>query len=320
MAPCFILKELPSSMEPVIETRNLIKQFGRLKAVNSVSLSVNKGEIYGFLGLNGAGKTTTIRMLLGLIRPTSGESFLNGERVQAGNRTLWNSVGYLVEIPYAYPELTVRENLEIIRRLRFISDPAAVDSVIEKLQLGPYRDERAKNLSLGNAQRLGLAKAIIHNPAILLLDEPANGLDPAGIVEIRELFFSLAHSHGVTIFISSHILGEISKFATRIGIIHEGKLIQESDIEQLEKFRKRRLLIEVRDKEKARSVLIEYGLSASFTEGSLLELNGSEAIAHPEKVNSVLVQAGFPPGMLRVEEEDLETYFLRMVGRNGGHN
>jgi ABC-2 type transport system ATP-binding protein len=305
-------------MENIIETRALTKNFGSFKAVDTVSLSVKKGEIFGFLGLNGAGKTTTIRMLLGMIRPTSGESLLNGTMVHAGSRALWNSVGYLVEIPYSYPELTVEENLEMMRRLRFISDTGAVHSVIEKLRLGPYRDKKAKNLSLGNAQRLGLAKALIHNPDILLLDEPANGLDPAGIVEIRELLFSLANDRGVTIFISSHILGEIAKFATRIGIIHEGKLFQELDIGQLSILRKRRLVIGTRDTNNpdVRSFLQKHGLNATSAENGYLELTEEYAVNNPEKVNALLVHEGYLPTMLKVEEEDLETYFLRVIGKN----
>jgi ABC-2 type transport system ATP-binding protein len=303
-------------MENIIETKALTKNFGAFKAVDEVSLSVKKGEIYGFLGLNGAGKTTTIRMLLGMVRPTSGESLLNGKRVHAGSREFWNSVGYLVEIPYSYPELTVGENLEMMRRLRFISDSGAVGAVIEKLGLGQYQDKKAKHLSLGNAQRLGLAKALIHNPDILLLDEPANGLDPAGIVEIRELLYSLAYDRGVTIFISSHILGEISKFASRLGIIHEGRLIQELDINQLEKLRKRRLLLNMREKTKARSVLEKQGINATITENGFLEITDIEAINNPEKVNVLLVNAGYVPTLLNVEEEDLETYFLRVIGTN----
>ncbi len=303
-------------METIIETRELTKKYGAFKAVDAVSLNVKKGEIFGFLGLNGAGKTTTIRMLLGMIQPTSGRSYLNGQRVHAGSRALWNQVGYLVEVPYAYPDLTVRENLEIIRRLRHIPDAGAVDSVMEKLQIAQYRDRRAKTLSLGNAQRLGLAKAIIHNPDILFLDEPANGLDPAGIVEIRELLFSLAHDRGVTVFISSHILGEISKFAGRIGIIHEARLIDEMDIGKLEKHRKRRLLVDARDKNGAREALAKHGCGVTFAEDGLLQLADSDAIGCPEGVNSLLVAAGYPPTMLKIDEEDLETYFLRVVGKN----
>jgi len=301
----------------IIRTNNLSKNYGPVKAVQQISLNVNKGEIYGFLGLNGAGKTTTIRMLLGMINPTTGEPYLKGERVHAGSHELWNSVGYLVEIPYSYPELTVRENLEITRRLRFIKDASTVDSVIEKLKLTPYQDRKAKNLSLGNAQRLGLAKALIHNPDILILDEPSNGLDPAGIVEIRELLRDLAFNKGVTIFISSHILGEISRIATRIGIIHKGRLIQEMDAEKLHQLRNRSLLIDLKDKNGAIALLVNDGFNATVNEDGLIEITSKKAVLHPEDVNLNLVNAGFAPSMLNVEEEDLESYFLRIISEKG---
>ncbi|MNO13824.1 putative ABC transporter ATP-binding protein YxlF [compost metagenome] len=216
-------------MAAMIQTEGLTKHFGSNHAVNGLSLEVNHGEIYGFLGLNGAGKTTTIRMLLGMIRPDSGSSYMFGERVDAGSHKLWASVGYMVETPYSYPELTVRENLEIIRRLRGIPDRTAIDTIMDKLQLTDYRDRKAGTLSLGNGQRLGLAKAMLHNPKVLILDEPTNGLDPAGIVEVRELLRELAFNNGVTIFISSHILGEVSRLTSRIGIVHQGRLLQETD-------------------------------------------------------------------------------------------
>ena len=301
-------------MNEIIRTNNLSKNFGSVKAADNISLSVRKGEIYGFLGLNGAGKTTTIRMLLGMIKPTSGESYLKGEKITANSHKLWNSIGYLVEIPYSYPELTIRENLEIVRRLRLLNDSSAVDVVIEQLHLGRYQNRKAKNLSLGNAQRLGLAKAIIHKPDILILDEPANGLDPAGIVEIRELLHDLAFNKGVTVFISSHILSEISKIATRIGIIHEGRLIQEMDIDQLHQLRKRRLLINVEDKNGAISILTKEGFNPTITEDGFLKISSENAILHPENVNSLLVHSGYVPSLLKVEEEDLESYFLRIIG------
>jgi ABC-2 type transport system ATP-binding protein len=303
-------------MENVIETKNLTKNFGRFTAVDGVSLTVRKGEIFGFLGLNGAGKTTTIRMLLGMIRPTGGGCRLNGKRVSAAGTGLWNSVGYLVEIPYSYPDLTVRENLEMIRRLRFINDPKAVDAVMDRLKISRYQDRSAKNLSLGNAQRLGLAKALIHNPEILILDEPANGLDPAGIVEIRELLHELARDRGVTIFISSHILGEISKFATRIGIIHEGRLLQELNAADLERVRKKQLVIAVHNSGEACAVLAAAGYTASIAENGNLVLTGHNTIGSPEKINALLVNTGHAPSMVHVEEEDLETYFLRAIGKN----
>lgn len=305
-------------MEEIIVTENLKKHFGDVKAVDGIDLCIKKGEIYGFLGLNGAGKTTTIRMLLGMIRPTSGKAYLKGKKVSAGNPELWNKVGYLVEIPYSYPDLTVRENLEIVCRLRFIEDPHAISSVMDILKLAPYSSRIAKNLSLGNAQRLGLAKAIIHKPEILILDEPANGLDPAGIVEIRELLLELASDSGVTIFVSSHILGEISRFASRFGIIHEGMLIQESDIDQMERSRHRILQIDTMDKHRTVALLSEKGIPATFAPGGYIEVSGVDAIENPENIATILVQEGFPPTLLKVEVEDLESYFLRIISNKGG--
>jgi len=305
-------------MDDIIRTENLSKHYGDLKAVSDMSLNVRKGEIYGFLGLNGAGKTTTIRMFLGLIRPTAGNVFINGTKVSADNTELWKSIGSLVEIPYSYPELTVRENLEIIRRLRFLPDKNSIDKVIDKLQLGMYADRKAKNLSLGNAQRLGLAKALIHNPEILILDEPTNGLDPAGIFEIREMLSDLAINQGVTVFISSHILGEISRFATRIGIIHEGKLIQEVDTSQLEKLSRKKLLINANDIKAASSILLQNGYTANFSADKLLEISSQDAINKPDTVATIMVNAGCPPTLLQVVDEDLESYFLNAIGMKGG--
>jgi ABC-2 type transport system ATP-binding protein len=184
-------------MHTVIETNNLIKRYGNITAVDDLSMRVAKGEIYAFLGLNGAGKTTTIRLLLGMVKPTSGEAHVLSTRVRVGERKPWRSVGYLVETADAYPELTVRENLEAMRRLRPGTESQAVDRVIGQLGLHAYADRRTNTLSHGNAQRLGLAKALLHNPELIILDEPANGLDPAGIVEIRNLLIELTTKQGV---------------------------------------------------------------------------------------------------------------------------
>jgi ABC-2 type transport system ATP-binding protein len=307
-------------MDNIICTENLSKHYGKLKAVDKVSINVSKGEIYGFLGLNGAGKTTTIRMLLGLICPTSGAAYLNGIKVSPGNTQMWKEIGYLVEVPYSYPDLTVSENLDIIRRLRLMKDSTSSDRIIEKLKLGQYRDVLSKNLSLGNAQRLGLAKALIHDPGILLLDEPANGLDPEGIVEIRELLSYMAVNKGVTVFISSHILGEISKLATRIGIIHEGRLLHESSIAEMEALRKHCLQVRASDLAAAGNILSMHGYVTSVSEGGILELTDKEAISNPDKVATLLVNSGCPPTLLNVVEEDLETFFLRIIGMKGGSN
>ena len=301
-------------MNWIIETENLGKHYGNLTAVDGLSLRVAEGEVYAFLGLNGAGKTTTLRMLLGMIKPTCGSAMVLGKRVRLGSRDPWAHVGYLVEMPHAYPELTVIENLEVARRLHPGTPLKAIHQVIERMGLAAYANRRAGVLSQGNAQRLGLAKALLHNPKLILLDEPANGLDPAGIVEIRELLLELTRQEGVTVFMSSHILAEVSRLADRIGIIHEGRLLREMDIAGLERDRRRRLLVKARDIEAARQALLASGYPGQILPDGLLELDVPLAIEHPDEIASLLVRAGTPPMQLLVEEEELEPYFLRLVG------
>jgi ABC-2 type transport system ATP-binding protein len=238
--------------------------------------------------------------------------------IHSGPAKPWSSVGYLVETPYSYPELTVRENLDVVRRLRPPTERAAVDRVIEQLGLSAYAERRTSTLSLGNAQRLGLAKALLHKPRLLVLDEPANGLDPAGIVEVRELLLDLVRNHGVTVFMSSHILGEVSRLATRIGIIHQGRLLMERNTDELEHDRRRRLLVDAREKGDALSVLREAGFDAGFIPDGVIEVKDGRALEHPENIARLLVQANNPPTLLHVEQEDLESFFLRLVGANGG--
>lgn len=304
-------------MDHVVKTENLSKHYGQVRAVDDISLSVSKGEIYGFLGMNGAGKTTTIQLLLGMVTPTTGRAYLLGEKVNPGKTELWKNVGYIVESPHSYPALTVKENLEITRRLQGVPNRKSVDKIIDRLKLNPYRDRKAKNLSSGNAQRLGLARALLPNPEILLLDEPTKGLDPAGIVEIRKLLSDLAFNQGVTSFISSHILSEIGKLATRIGIIHQGQLVQEVDRDQLKEFRQKRLLLNSRQQEKAKTELTQAGFSMTVKDGNL-EIRDQRALEQPEKIASLLVEAGCQLTLLKVEEEDLESYFLRLIGITEG--
>jgi len=297
-----------------IETSGLSKSFGPVRAVDSVTLRVGQGEIYGFLGLNGAGKTTTIRALLGMIRPGAGSVRVLGQAVGPFGRGPWRQVGHLVEMPAAYPELTVRENLEIARRLQRISDRSATSRVIERLDLSSYADRKAGTLSTGNLRRLGLARALLHEPELLILDEPANGLDPAGVVEIRELLASLAHDKGVTVFMSSHILTEVDRLATRIGIIHKGRLIEELEAEKLEEIRAQRLEVKTRNLEAAQSALAQAGFAVKVSENTLF-LNEARALESPEEVATILVNAGAPPTRLVVEQENLEDHFLRGAKR-----
>lgn len=341
-------------MEKIIETENLTRYFGKFRAVDSVSLSVHRGEIYGFLGLNGAGKTTTIRMLLGLIRPTAGSARICGEQILPGGKGPWQRIGSLVEMPHSYPELTVREHLELLRRMRGMGDSRAVDGIVDRLGLNRYMEKKAGHLSLGNSQRLGIARALLHSPEVLILDEPSNGLDPAGIVEIRELLRELSRDQSVTIFVSSHNLDEVSRLAARIGIIHEGELLKEMDSAEIHSHRRRRLVVRTRDNARAHTVLEDAGYSVSEETGGagahsnaaagrvedanlaagrgggdgsgdigektddkngFLELLDRRALDGPELVADLLVKAGIPPTALWEKEDDLESLFMRMIRR-----
>jgi ABC-2 type transport system ATP-binding protein len=306
--------------ELAVETRGLTKRYrGDVLALDGVDLQVARGEIYGFLGLNGAGKSTAIRLLLGMIRPTAGEARLFGEPVHSDTPGLWRRVGHLVETATAYPELTVRENLDAAGRLQGLTDASAVPRLIEQLKLGQYAERRAGILSLGNLQRLALARALLHDPDLLILDEPANGLDPAGVVEVRELLRAQVRERGATVFMSSHILAEVDRLATRIGIVHEGRLIEELDSAALEAYRDRRLEVATRDLPAAAATLRAAGYEPLLRDATgdrepLLELREPRALEAPDEVATLLAGAGTPPTHLVVGREALEDHFLRLTG------
>lgn len=298
----------------VIQTNSLSKRFGATLAVNNISIHVKQGEIYGFLGLNGAGKTTLIRMLLGMIKPDSGTISLFGKPITSKSQNR-NDIGYLVETPYSYPNLSVYENLKVIGKLRHLTDKNAIENIIEKLKLTKYKNTPAQALSLGNQQRLGLAKALIHEPKLLILDEPINGLDPEGIVQVRNLLIELAQK-GSTIFLSSHILGEISKLAHRIGIIHEGKLIKELTTDELSNQIIKKILVQTTDNQKALHYLQNSNYSAVQTNTDEIEISSPQAVAHPEHISKLLTECGLPPKQIFLFTEDLEMFFLRTINNH----
>lgn len=296
----------------IIEAESLTKTYGDFHAVNNLSFCVKEGEIYAFLGLNGAGKTTTIRMMLDMISPTHGEIKLFGKKIKSGD-PLFNEIGYLVETPYAYPNLTVAENLNIYFRYRKLKDHRLVEQTIHRLDLYNYRNIKAKNLSLGNKQRLGLAKALFHSPRLLILDEPGNGLDPAGIVEVRRLLQSLS-KEGTTIFVSSHLLDEVTKFATRLGIIHNGQLKREILLKDLKDEISKSLIVRVRELSRAQKILYDAGYQFRIDDDiQCLHSIEGKAITDPENVCTTLVHADLAPEEVYFEGEDLESYFLRQI-------
>ena len=305
-------------VKEVIKTINLSKKYGKNLVVDDLNISIDSGEIVGFLGLNGAGKTTTMRMLLGLIKPTSGECYIQGNKVDQYNLEVLNEIGYIIETPYSYQELTVQENLEIVSTLRGIRNKDIIDWVTEKLKLNQYKDKKVKHLSLGNVARLGIAKAIIHKPKILTLDEPTNGLDPLGVIEVRALLKELANNLGTTVLISSHKLEEISKIATRIVIIHEGRLIREVESKELDLYLEKKLWVSGSDNKAIKAVLSNNGYQVNFksdleNNSCYLELIDTKSVESSEEIATLLVNAGYPPKILTVEKEDLENYFLRIL-------
>ena len=239
----------------VIETRDITKVYGEQTVVNKVNLHVQKGRIYGLLGRNGAGKTTIMKMILGLTAITSGEVDVFGKNIKGNERRIYPRIGAIIETPGFYPNLTGTENLEIFAKLRGTAQPNAVKEALDVVGL-PYRDKKLfSKYSLGMKQRLGIANAILHDPELLILDEPTNGLDPIGIAEMRNFILSLSKERGKTILVSSHILSEIAMLADDIGILHGGVLLEESSFAELERKNRKYIQIQVSDPKRAILVL-----------------------------------------------------------------
>lgn len=217
----------PSTVQ-VIEARGLTRSFGDDRAVDRADLAVAAGQIHALVGLNGAGKTTLMKLLLDMLRPSSGSGWLLGDPVDGAGAAVWSRVGHLIETPFGYPELTVTENVVLAARLQGLDRPSARREsllIVGELALDRWADRRSRVLSLGNRQRLGLACALVHEPQVLILDEPTNGLDPKGVLELRRLLLSRAHGAGVGILVSSHHLDEVARIADRITVMHRGRVV-----------------------------------------------------------------------------------------------
>ncbi|MCB5153441.1 ABC transporter ATP-binding protein [Streptococcus mutans] len=296
----------------IIETKQLSKDFSGEAAVNQLSIHVRKNEIYGFLGPNGAGKSTAMKMILGLLQPTHGSIRLFDKNFDSNQIALLSSVGSLIEEPSYYANLTGYENLEIIQRLLKLPKEN-IDKVLKIVKLYEQKDKLVKNYSLGMKQRLGIALAIIKFPKLLILDEPTNGLDPAGIQEIRELIKSLPQKYGMTVIISSHILSEIEQMATTVGIINKGKLLFEGQLTELEEDEK--YLFETSDDALAEQLLMRKGFELEENQSIVLKDYNKANIAAAVKV---LVANDIDIYQVRMVRKSLEEVFLDMTGREGG--
>jgi bacitracin transport system ATP-binding protein len=300
--------------EAVIRTVGLTKHFGSVHAVENLDLTVRRGEVYAFLGRNGAGKTTTIRMMLALVRPTDGYVEILGQRMAPNAVRAFERIGSMVEAPGFYGNLTVRENIEMQRDLLGLRRSGWVDEVVEMCDLVEYLPRKAGTLSAGNKQRLGLARALIHKPEVLILDEPTNGLDPVGIVQTRTILKQLADDRGITIFLSSHILSEVQQLATRIGIIHEGRLLQEIGLDELRATNRAFLELTVSDVKRATWVLEETCAVHEFAvreEGGIRIYDGLDRAG---ELNRALVEAGVEVTGSHGSEENLEDHFVKLTG------
>lgn len=301
----------------IIETNNLTKQYGGQTVVDGVTLHVKKGRIYGLLGRNGAGKTTIMKMILGLTPITSGEVDIFGQHIKGQEKKLYPRIGAIIETPGFYPNLTGTENLEIFAKLRGTAAPEAVKKALSVVGL-PYKDKKLySKYSLGMKQRLGIANAILHDPELLILDEPTNGLDPIGIAEVRNFIKHLSAECGKTILISSHILSEIAVLADDIGIIDRGILLEENSMLELEKKNRKYALLHVSDIPKAAVVLErQFGITEySVQDGNALRLYETEA--DMAAINKALMVQDIAVSGFQLCNDTLEDYFKKITGGEG---
>jgi len=301
-------------MEELLKTYNLTKEYKKQKAVDSISLSVNKGDIYGFIGQNGAGKTTFIRMVMGLIKPTSGYVEMFGNQIKKGDNRQYERVSSIIEFPGFYGNLTAFENLDIHRRLMGIPDKKCIEKPLEAVGMLEERNKKVKEFSLGMKQRLGIARALLYQPELLILDEPTNGLDPVGIKEIRQLILRLAQNVNITIFISSHLLSEVQQLATKIGIIHQGKLIDEINKEML--ITKARKCIQIKLNEEKKAVFI-LEQQLNIFEYKVIEagkIQVYERLDESTNINRVLIENGVEIKESTIISDTLEDYFIKLTG------
>lgn len=304
-------------MNLAIQTNELIKKYGEQTAVKNVNLHVKCGEIYGLLGRNGAGKTTIMKMLLGLTSITSGEAFLFGCPLHQTSQKVYERIGNIIETPGFYPNLTGYENLKVFAKLKGTISRNAVQDALEFVSL-PYRDKKPfSNYSLGMKQRLGIANALMNDPELLILDEPTNGLDPIGIAEVRGLIKGLSVEKGKTVLISSHQLSEIEQIADTIGIIHDGVLLEECNMQEISKYNQKYISITVSNVNKA-VLLLEQKLGIkNFVTTTSNTIKIYDFTHEPQTINGLFCGAEIEVSALFINSGNLEEYFKTITGGVG---
>ncbi len=299
-------------MQQLLETHGLTKCYGEQKALDDVSIKVRKGDIYGLIGPNGAGKSTFLKTVSGLISPTSGDFTFYGRDGEDKN-ALMSRIGILIEAPGIYPNLTAKDHLLIKGRMMGLHDTAYVDELLDLVGLDYVGKKKVKNFSLGMKQRLGIAMALVGNPDLVILDEPINGLDPQGIVEIRNTIARLNRQHNITFIISSHLLEELSKLATRYGIINRGVLVEELTQDELYERGRDRLDLVCEDTEKATTVLEAMGIT-DYTVIDQKHIQVFEELNKTGKISLELAKAGVEVESLVAHEGSLEDYYMSLTG------
>lgn len=303
-------------MSYILQTNNLTKTYKNIEVVSDVDLNVKKGEIYGFLGPNGAGKTTVMKMILNLVKPSRGEILIFGQKLTPVSYEVFKRIGNIIEYPVFYEKLTARENLILHCEYLGYYNKEAIDTALDMVQLKNIEDKSVKEFSLGMKQRLGIARALITKPELLILDEPLNGLDPLGIKEMRMLFKMLKEDYGITLLVSSHILGEIEQIADTVGIIKDGHLIKEVSMENIRLENVAYIELQVDDMKKAAFVLNEMLKKSDFKiiDNNIIriyDLTFSEG-----EISKELIMKGVLLTKINKKENTLEDYFMKII--NGG--
>lgn len=296
----------------ILRASNISKIYGKYKALDKVSIEIKRGMVYGIIGANGAGKSTFMRTVMGLISTDEGDIELFGETGPKGLQRARRKMGQSIETPALYPELTAYKNMQVQAANGGVGD-REIDELLSMMNLGGTGKKKVKNFSLGMRQRLAIACTLVTNPEFLILDEPINGLDPSGIVEMREIIQRLVTERGMTVLLSSHILDELSQIATHYGILHDGKLINELSRDELSEVTRQYIELETNSSEKAVTVLDELNIK-DYEVISSTVINIYERLDDAAKINHALVSAGVKVSRIATTRQKLEDYFLQLTG------